>query len=177
MALKETKAQENVSPNLVPMVDIVFLILLFFMIGADMGQRELEEVYLPTAPDVVEDKPSEKKGELPRINVNVYHDSGGPDCPNYGPEKVCPEEAHWKIGIRGVDYTPESLKEVLRKEAELDPDPNDPKLSQRKLMIRADASSLYGYVQKVMNACAEVGLYKVEIGAASPQPGGPGAAP
>ena len=30
---------------------------------------------------------------------------------------------------------------------------------------------VYGFVQKVMNACAEVGIYKVEIGAATKMPG------
>jgi biopolymer transport protein ExbD len=170
MALKEIKTQESVSPNLVPMVDIVFLILLFFMLSADMTQHELEDVYLPTANDVKEDDQHEtKKGELPRITVNIYHASeqDGVKCANYGPDKVCSEEAHWRIGVRGKDYGPEAIKELLQKQAELDPDPQDPKLSQRKVMIRADASALYGYVQKVMNACAEVGLYKVEIGAAT----------
>ena len=33
-------------------------------------------------------------------------------------------------------------------------------------MIRADRSALYEYVQKVIDACAHAGLYKVEIGAA-----------
>jgi len=168
VALKEIKTQESIAPNLVPMVDIVFLILLFFMLGADMGQRELEEVYLPTARDVQEDKPDEKKGELPRINVNVYHSYPGQgECPNYGPEKVCAEETHWRIGIRGHDYTPESIKDVLRNVGVRIPVRSVTKLSKRKLMIRADASALYGYVQKVMNSCAEVGLYKIEIGAAS----------
>ena len=49
MAVREVQAQNTISPNIIPMVDIVFLILLFFMLGADMGQRELEEVVLPQA--------------------------------------------------------------------------------------------------------------------------------
>ena len=40
------------------MIDIMFLLLLFFMLGADMGQREKEELILPNA-DKIKD---EEKG-------------------------------------------------------------------------------------------------------------------
>ena len=35
-------------------------------------------------------------------------------------------------------------------------------------MIRADASSPYGLVQRAMNICAKAGIYKIECGAARP---------
>ena len=44
MSRKKGGAAEHVNPNLIPMIDIMFLLLLFFMLGADMSQRELEEV-------------------------------------------------------------------------------------------------------------------------------------
>jgi biopolymer transport protein ExbD len=177
--VKQVAAQENIAPNLIPMVDIMFLLLLFFMLGADMGQRELEEVKLPVAADVHEDKddaPSKKA--QPRVNVNVYHDND--KCVNYKQgEGICIEDAHWKIGIHGNSWdqngnpipnenvTGKSLHDFLSGEADLErTDPNNLSVSDRRVMIRADAASLYGFVQKVMNACAEVGIYKVEIGAA-----------
>ena len=39
---KKSKEAQHTNPNLIPMIDIMFLLLLFFMLGADMGQRELE---------------------------------------------------------------------------------------------------------------------------------------
>ena len=49
MGFKTIKAEEDVSPNLIPMIDIMFLLLLFFMLNADMSQRELEELTPPIA--------------------------------------------------------------------------------------------------------------------------------
>jgi biopolymer transport protein ExbD len=40
--------------------------------------------------------------------------------------------------------------------------------SDRTVLVRADASAPYGFVQEVMNSCAKVGIYKLECGAARP---------
>ena len=47
MAAKKLQGAEHTNPNLIPMIDIMFLLLLFFMLGADMGHRDLESVRLP----------------------------------------------------------------------------------------------------------------------------------
>ncbi len=179
MARKQVQAQENISPNLVPMVDIIFLMLLFFMLGADMGQRELEEVKVPLARAVQDDKDDDLHEKNPRIVANVFHDFEG--CPTYNNDKlpeaqqICPIEDHWKIGIKGHEWNrlgepiapnKTTLHDYLLAEAELERDPENVSNSLRKVIIRADKAALYGYVQRVMNACAEVGIYKVEIGAA-----------
>ena len=67
--MRKLQPQELVNPNLIPMIDIMFLLLLFFMLGADMGQRELEEVRLPKAAEVKIDKPEEKDG---RLTINAH---------------------------------------------------------------------------------------------------------
>src|SRR5581483_227892 len=55
VAIRQINADSAVAPNLVPMVDVMFLLLLFLMVGADMGDRQLEEVRLPVAKTAVED--------------------------------------------------------------------------------------------------------------------------
>jgi biopolymer transport protein ExbD len=154
--------QEEVSPNLIPMVDIMFLLLLFLMLGSDMGQREFEDVILPIASAVQEDKDTHKEGVT---TVNVYHKFNGV-CENYKSGGICSERAHWSIGIRGQDYTPSSIATQIKAEADMNRDKGNPTLSDRKVQIRADQSALYEYVQKVIEACALAGLYKIEIGAA-----------
>ena len=42
-------SESEISPNLVPMIDIMFLLLLFFMLSADMSQHDQEELKLPQA--------------------------------------------------------------------------------------------------------------------------------
>jgi len=155
--------QEDLSPNLIPLVDIMFLLLLFLMLGADMGQRQFETVILPVASEVKEDKGDVDLGGT--TIVNVYHKFDGP-CKNYKDGGICAERAHWSIGIRGQDYTPASIATQIKQEADMNRDKTNVLLSERKVMIRADQAALYEYVQKVIEACALAGLYKIEIGAA-----------
>src|SRR5437763_748397 len=68
MAMKMVTTQESINPNIIPMIDIMFLILLFFMLSADMGNRELEEVILPLANDVKEDKDDDAKARPITVN-------------------------------------------------------------------------------------------------------------
>jgi len=154
--------QEDISPNLIPMVDIMFLLLLFLMLGSDMGQREFEDVILPVADAVKEDKVKDPGGVT---TVNVYHKYEG-QCRAFKEGGICTDRSHWSIGVRGNDYTPTSIGALIKSEADLNRDPKQPLLSERKVMIRADQAALYEYVQKVIEACALAGLYKIEIGAA-----------
>src|SRR5437870_8595879 len=89
------------APNLVPMIDIMFLLLLFFMLGADMSQRELEEVELPKA-DQVKDDTKEQNGGSKRTNVNIFHvhTSSGFTCKTHMTGGVCRDLTHWAIAIR-----------------------------------------------------------------------------
>ena len=163
---RTAQVEENVGCNLIPMIDIMFLLLLFFMLGADMGQRELEDVVLPKASTVKEDKEDGKD----RLTLNVYH-SPGINCKVYDNKQVCREDRHWRVGMKGRDFTdPEKLGGMLKKEADQarGTDPKNPQASDRKVMIRADGKSPYGLAQKAMNVCAKVGIYKIEVGAARP---------
>jgi biopolymer transport protein ExbD len=172
------------SPNLVPLMDIMFILLLFFMLSADMGHRELEDVTLAKAMHAQKD---EQRGigeiKAQRLTINIYHryESLGFRCPLYHVEQVdqrgiCRERAHWLIGIRGQDYTDMAkLKERLLQEAKIEPDPTDPegKRSNRVVHIRADGSAPYEIVQKIYMTCAEAGMYKLEVGVSLiTEPGG-----
>lgn len=184
MAVKQVSADSAVAPNLVPMVDIMFLLLLFFMLGADMGQRELEEVKLPIADSVKEDKQEldATKPENQRLTINIYHDTQI-KCKDYETEGgVCRDEAHWAIGIRGKDFKEhEALKlelqglvEIYREKTGTQVGPVEPgkprPACEMKVMIRGDGAALYSYVQRAMNACGDAGIYKIEIGAAQRNP-------
>jgi biopolymer transport protein ExbD len=149
MARPRISIQEDITPNLIPMIDIMFLLLLFLMIASDMGQRELESVRLPVADSVIPDKTEEE-----RLTINVYH---GPDtCNLYEAGVTCREDRHWRIGIKGTDYADmDKLLAVLKKEG-----------SERKVMIRADGAGPYELPQKVMHLCTQAGMYRIEVGAA-----------
>ena len=171
-------AEETVACNLIPMIDVMFLLLLFFMLGADMTQRQLEEVRLPKAEQC---KPDDGTHcfELARVTVNVFHPAASERvvCPAFAAGGLCRDESHWRIAVRGETYSQESVRSVLRDEADRDrsTEPSKdggPPASNRKLMIRADADAPYSVIQSVIESCAAVRLYKVEVGAARPDASG-----
>jgi biopolymer transport protein ExbD len=173
MAFKEIKAQEEVSPNLIPMIDIMFLLLLFFMLNADMSQRELEEV---TPPEARHSTKETKENTAPdRVTVNVHHDPNI-DCAVYKNAEVCRTEGHWRISVSGRSFTLDvdgmkKLETVLYELAKSKmQNPSDPKaISERTVMVRADRSAPFGYIQKVMEQTAKARMYKVEVGAGLPK--------
>lgn len=181
MAVKQVSAESAVAPNLVPMVDIMFLLLLFLMVVSDQSQRELEEVKLPQASSVQPDKAEvdTSKIENKRVMLNVYHN---PElsCSDYD-KGLCKKDDHWLIGIKGEPFPDtDSLKLKLEQLVALDRDqrgesvkveqgkPRPP--SELKVQIRGDGAALYSHVQRAMNACGDVGIYKIEIGAAEKKP-------
>jgi biopolymer transport protein ExbD len=172
--VKNIAAQENIAPNLIPMVDIMFLLLLFLMLGSDMGQRELEELNLSKATHVEEDKAREGMVQEDRLTINVYHlpDSGMVyvKCDTYAKHETCRNPEHWKIAVRGVDYRTADdarFKALLKMESDLGKkNPRLDKFSERKIMLRADGSAPYSLVQSVMYSCSFAGMYKIECGAA-----------
>lgn len=173
MKRKPPAIQEDVQCNLIPMIDIMFLLLLFFMLSADMGQREFAEVQLPQADQVKENDPN--KGKDAQTMLNIYHraESAGFSCPLYAHGAVCRDPSHWLISMRGQDYTRETVRDQLKVEADesLEPDVDKDagkRLSSRKAIIRADRQAPYGDVQGLIQICGEVGIYKIEVAAAAP---------
>lgn len=177
--VKQVSAESAVSPNLVPMVDIMFLLLLFLMVGADMRQRERAEVHLPIATSAKEENPNATDEETERsLVLNVYHTED--HCSAYEVSGLCTDKAHWSIMIKGNEYGEDKaaeLKAYLEGEVQSDrerrglppPEAGKPKPpSELRVMIRADKAALYGFVQRAMNSCADAGIYKIEIGAAVP---------
>ena len=159
--------QETLAPNLIPMIDILFLLLLFFMLGADMGQRELEDVRLPKAAQAATDPNDANKD---RLTINAHH---RPDvsCAPFRRQQVCRQDEHWKLAVKGRDCTdPKQLAALLQSEtaSSRKADAQGRTVSDRRVMIRSDASAPYALAQRAMLVCAEQGLYRIEVGAAKP---------
>src|SRR6185503_11734558 len=63
--------EESVAVNVVPLVDIMFLLLLFLMIGGDMSHRESTELMLPLA-DRATEADRETSGEDRYAVINIH---------------------------------------------------------------------------------------------------------
>lgn len=166
---KMPPVKEDISPNLVPMIDIMFLLLLFFMLGADMAVRESADLQLPQVSKIKQD---DTYGVTPTTTVNIHRDDEAelPFLPSAGPGR---EGEKWLVSVRGHDFTPDTLKTRLQQDAEENLEPDiDPaagkRLSARILLVRADRGAPYGFVQRVIEAAGLAGLYKVEVAGAQP---------
>jgi len=173
--VKKGKLKEDISPNVVPMIDIMFLLLLFFMLGADMSQREAIEIQIPKAKAVPEPKTIEEKDKF-TLTVNIHHaPPGGAPCPVNENNGICREEGHWQWQIMGEDYPREEMKKqlVIIAQDHLEP-VEDPKakvkLSAAFLLIRADERAPYGDVQKLTEYAGLAKIYKVQLAANKPLP-------
>jgi biopolymer transport protein ExbD len=167
--------KEDISPNVVPMIDIMFLLLLFFMLGADMSQRESVEVQLPKADMIKEDK--ELANPDPETTINVHPDQSV-DAAVFKDPRASRDLKLWVISMRGNLYTVDQLKTQLKIEAEEFPEPEMDKqagriLSRKKVLIRAEKDAPFGLVQKVIETAGSVGMYKVEVAGSKPIPGTP----
>lgn len=165
---KAPPLKEDISPNLIPMIDIMFLLLLFFMLGADMGRREMAELILPQAGTVKEQKDRDPQ----ELIVNVQHDSTQP-CPVNANGGICRQSGHWLWTIGPKNYDKDTLRPFLQLVADTDLEPEiDPeakkRLSAKKIKIRADRAAPYGDVQKVIEICGLAGIYKIGVSAAQP---------
>ncbi len=139
----------DVSLNMTPMIDVVFNLLIFFMVITDMTQRELEELTLPFAEQAVEDADDSRFG---RVTVNVRK---ADDWSETGEVRVM---------IGGREYGWQRLKEYLYTAAQRGMwDPASP--SEVPVLIRCDREIRWREAQWVMQACADaaIRMYRVEF--------------
>lgn len=175
MSVSEGKGGFTSEPNVVPMIDIMFLLLLFFMLGADMSQREAIEIAIPKAKNVPEPKDVEEKDKY-TLTVNIHHATpSGALCPINENGGVCREPDHWMWQIMGEDYNREEMKKQLVVIAQDHLEPvEDPtakvKLSALFLLIRADERAPYGDVQKLTEYAGLAKIYKIQLAANKPLP-------
>ncbi|TET39097.1 MAG: biopolymer transporter ExbD [Planctomycetota bacterium] len=152
MAKKKAEDFEHkIDMNLTPMIDVVFLLLIFFMIVSELSALDAEQMTLPWAHMAKPPDPAAlaaQKHGLVVINVLKPTD---------------PNEAGI-IRIRGKKLDKEKLREHLRAAANSVPWENTKKrISTLRVLIRADMECRYEAVQIVFDACQVNGIYKTEI--------------
>ncbi len=152
MNLAKHDPETDMDMDMTPMIDVVFLLIIFFMVITDMTQQDLEELQLPVAQNAVADKPNPDEFR-PIVNIKVdgsiwvkrrmYFDPENPD-----------------------DY--KELKGYLKDVADKMEKDAASKLPDEALLIRADMNTPFKYIQKVMEQCGKEGIqiWKVQLAAA-----------
>jgi biopolymer transport protein ExbD len=139
------------------MIDVVFLLIIFFMIITDLTQQDLEALELPPARTAVEDNP-DPKVVRPILNI-----------PQRG-AIIIKTEAYYDPERDGNDMT--RLERYLADASARMPKKFDPevgaKLPDNPLMIRADTNTEFKAIQRIMEICGKQGIqiWKLELAAA-----------
>ena len=157
MNINKHDANTEMEMDMTPMIDVVFLLIIFFMIITDLTQQDLEALQLPQARSSVEDKP-DPKVVRPILNIPISGRMVYKGEPLYEPE------------VHGDDMT--QLERFLSTQAKLMPLKMDEmlkvKLPDNPLMIRADRNTDFKYIQRIMEICGKDGIriWKLELAAA-----------
>ena len=127
-------------PDLTPMIDVIFLLIIFFLIAGKMIQAGRPEINVPIAENSIN-----ADDENPRTEFTI--DSQG-------------QLYHMDVRIGSVG-DPGRLTEIIEKKRSM---PNGDKL---QVYLRVDSEATYQDVKKVMGACAKAKQQKIMFAAYS----------
>jgi biopolymer transport protein ExbD len=130
---------KSLKMNMTPMIDVVFLLIIFFMLVSEFQKMEIESVTLPYAIEAIEDSDPEKH----RMVVNVT------------------KEGEIRVMRRSVD--PEQLLRIIESKAAQSPK-DEMNLPTLHVKIRADADCEYKHVLKVMEKCMRAYVWRLSFG-------------
>lgn len=200
MAKKDT-GKMDVEIDMTPMIDLVFLLIIFFIVVNDMSKTELEELKLPIAMEAGKDVPPPSR---PILNVRWYPAGGVPKFVReyyrrYYQLEV-PDDIEWcdVVWKKQVLFHPlwdpqgrvdpirktradtwwklsDVMKDVFVKGMPLVMDEKlKIELPDDPILIRADRNTPFKYVQRIMEVCTRDGIkiWKVQL-AASEDPNKP----
>ncbi|NLX95467.1 MAG: biopolymer transporter ExbD [Rhodopirellula sp.] len=135
MRTPQTRSRASVGFNMTPMIDVVFLLIIFFLVSSHLAQQETQlELDLPDAASG--ERPIDD--DIRRVVVNVLPDDGPAPRIQVGSRLVPPEDLDRLIGFESQQ--------------------TDGKIEVR---IRADRHVPYRVVEPIMIACARAGVWKV----------------
>lgn len=139
MRLPNLLRQGDVSFNMTPMIDVVFLLIIFFLVSSHLAKQEAQ---LPLPLPVARSGQSPAPDSAPRVIVNVLRDG--------------------TLLLAGHRIEADDLEQRLQARRSQDGE-------DLEVKIRGDRGVHYRHVQPVMLACTAVGIWNVTISVYSPE--------
>jgi len=133
MRLRKKQHDRPCEISIAPLIDVVFLLIIFFMVVSQFTRVKLEAVALPPA----------SQGEMPeempvrRVILNVYQDG--------------------RIVNEGVEHDLLSLGQLLKMEKA------EHGGGRLTILIRSDRKASWKTVREIMKVCAGEGLSRVKV--------------
>ncbi len=134
---------EPVEVNLTPMIDVTFLLIIFFMLVSQITQSETDPIHVPRPTDSV----ARERKYPHKLTITLVHDGEG-------------GVRRYKVGSRlaeNMDVV-RSIAEESRLAAEAEGE-------ELQVIVRADRDVQYQYVRPVLEAVAQAGLENVNMAA------------
>ena len=133
MHLPRLGRNRSIQFNVTPLIDVVFLLIIFFLVSSHLAQQETQvDLTLPSASSVRE--PEEPK--TPRVTINVLREGQL----LLGSENVDVHEVGRRLGIERQE-TSDNLE----------------------VRIRADRQTAYRHIEPLLLACAEARIWNVSF--------------
>ena len=155
---KAHEKQEDIELNLTPMIDVVFNLIIFFMMVADLSKKDIELLTLPWSEMAIADQGKE---EL-RVILNIV---------KKGPIEKWRAGDPVQVKYKGTELNLETLTTKLLQFANRKRDMDHPmQPSEVFALIRCDQDIRWREVQWVMQACAhpDVRIYKIQFATSKP---------
>lgn len=152
---------EEMQMDMTPMIDVVFLLIIFFMLITDMTQQDLEVLTLPKAKTAVADEPDPKEFR-PVINIRQTGEMIAKREVIFTPSTDGGKDDETDLKSYLVNTASLMKTDFFNKEAK-----SGPKIPDDFLLIRADRFTPFHYVQRVMTDCGDkaVQIWKVQLAA------------
>lgn len=139
MKLKK-REEPQADPDMTPMIDMVFLLLIFFMVAATMSQIDLTpELELAVAPKASVPDDMRNRGTVNVLGVGMMTPGGEPTS----------EKQPFMVSGKLVDD--KGLTQVIEERLSENP--------ELRIYMRVDKEVDFKYVRRGIKACAAAGAY------------------
>ena len=144
-------ARKNAQLNLTPMLDLVFQLIVFFLLVTNFSAAQLPDLDPPEP----EDSQAQAARDRDRVIVNVL------------PDGETGEARSIHVGLRRLD--PQQMGELRRLlEEARDRRSDDGGEDMVEVDLRADGRIEYGNIRPIMNAITEAGISRINLVARDP---------
>jgi biopolymer transport protein ExbD len=188
---KRRRPDTEVEIDMTPMIDLTFLLIIFFIIVNDLTQQELEDLKLPIAQEAGHDDPPPGRPILNVLGCTCESNNPKVHVQNQADEDLnCrigaivwkKKDLYWRsIEPVGTDPIRKGRPDYYWKLAETmavqfvpnmatAPDPVLGDLPDDPVLIRADRNTPFKYIQRIMEVCARqnIKIWKVQLAASEP---------
>jgi biopolymer transport protein ExbD len=160
---KKGPYDDDVKMNLTPMIDMTFLLVVFFMLSIDLTRKEFVPLALPVANKGIEDKPPADE-EIPRYVINLLPDGN-----------ISLKGNIWPLASENPEEQRVALDNLRRELRNLTNNPlwrNEDRSSKVPVMIHGDRDARWQYVQWIMQVCADpqIAIYRIQFAVKKPKP-------